>query len=156
MSKRNLRGRRSIKPSTISRRILGKFCAFEASFDGFVRPRLSIRRLFVTGIDQRFSHSTFSPARKQLEALWNSSSSAPSGATPSSDAKPPQKPFDAIRVYIDDKKEKFAKKNPELNASEINRRLTAKYNQLSEEKKEKYKKKALAMKEDHQRGLRVS
>ena len=63
----------------------------------------------------------------------------------------PQKPFDAIRVFIEEKKEKFTKKNFDLNASEINRRLTAKYNQLSEEKKNKYKKKALARKAEHQR-----
>ena len=63
----------------------------------------------------------------------------------------PQKPFDAIRVFIEEKKEKFTKKNSDLNASEINRRLTAKYNQLSEQKKNKYKKKALARKAEHQR-----
>ena len=63
----------------------------------------------------------------------------------------PQKPFDAIRVFIEEKKEKFTEKNPDLNASEINRRLTAKYNQLSEQKKNKYKKKALARKAEHQR-----
>ena len=63
----------------------------------------------------------------------------------------PQKPFDAIRVYIEEKKEKFSAKYPDLNVSETNRRLTAKYNELSEEKKEKYKKKALALKEQHRK-----
>ncbi|XP_078465022.1 nucleolar transcription factor 1-like isoform X1 [Lampetra fluviatilis] len=74
---------------------------------------------------------------------------------PTSAVDRPQRPISAMFIFSQEKRKKLRKKNPDLPESELTRLLARLWSELSEKKKEKYKKLEAAMKADYEQKMQT-